>query len=343
MRFIFSADWHLSRYGQDKMEDVSNLPQRLHGIKTSMYQMTDHCREFDIGTIVIGGDSLHGKSVIYAIAQNILLDFFRDNNDIQFIVIDGNHDLAGKGAGASSALKSIDNEPNVNRIQGLFARIGDILFVPYSYKLTDVIKQSDAKVLVSHFGLNEGVLNSGISIVADVGLKDLRNRYETVLLGHYHKPQEIIEPNLSVYYVGSPIQLDWGEKHEEKRFLVVDTDKGTVESVLTKGYRKYCIFELTNENKTEVITQARSLIKDGHNVSIKRIEDVDIDGMDKEFRLVDRVEKDITSRGITSEMSDKDKIYKYLEIKGINKEKQDLWAQTAFDIILSCSEIQQEG
>jgi len=55
-------------------------------------------------------------------------------------------------------------------------------------------------ILISHFGLSEGMLNSGMSIISDIGLKDLRGKYELVLLGHYHKPQEIIYILNLAYY-----------------------------------------------------------------------------------------------------------------------------------------------
>lgn len=344
MKFAFSADWHLSRYGQDKVEDTTDLPYRLHGIKTAMYGMADHCRKNKIDQIFIGGDLLHGKSIIYAIAQNILLDFFRDHPDIIFFVIDGNHDLAGKGVGAASALKSLDNEPNVERVQGLSMKMEDALLVPYSYKMVEHIKKSESPLLVSHFGMDEGVLNSGISIVSDISLKDLRGRYEQVFLGHYHKPQEISEEGLEVYYVGSLIQLDWGEKHDEKRFLVVDTDTRKVESVLTTGYRKYFEFEITPENRDTVVPQARKLIKEGHQVSFKKIQEVDTDDLAKEFRLVDRVDKDITNRGISSSMSLGDKLEKYLDIRGIKGDKKrKLYLDVAKEVISACSENQQVG
>ena len=341
MRFVFTADWHLSRYGQDKVEDTTNLPDRLHSTKNAIYNMADYCRENEIDTMIIGGDLLHGKSVIYAVAQNILLDFFRDNQDLQFIVLDGNHDLSGKGTAVISALKSIDNEPNVSRIQGLFTKINDILIVPYSHKMIEIIKGSTAPYLISHFGLNEGVLNSGLSIIADIGLNSLIDKYKAVLLGHYHKPQEIVREDIEVYYVGSPIQLDWGEKHEEKRFLDVDTDQGTITSVKTEGYRRYHEFELRNDNKDDVVAQARKLIKEGHHVNIKRVEEVDTRDIAGDLRIIDRVEKDITDRGISSSMSEVDRLRRYCEIKGIPEDEMDEHLNEALAIISACSEKQQ--
>jgi DNA repair exonuclease SbcCD nuclease subunit len=223
MKFLFTADIHLSRYSQDKVLSESNLPERLHSINNTLRQMGQYCRDNDINTFVIGGDIMHSKSIIYSIAQDLMLQFFRDFDDLVFWVIDGNHDLSGKGSDAISSLSALRSIPNVEWVTGKPQGDPSQLFVPYSHNVVNDVKNGKSEILISHFGLSEGILNSGISIVSDIKVSDLIGKYKVVLLGHYHKPQEIIRDDIKLYYVGSPIQLDWGEKGDEKRFLVVDT------------------------------------------------------------------------------------------------------------------------
>jgi len=340
MKFVYTADWHLSGYTQDKI--VNGLPERLYEKKVVQENIGNYCRLNEVKTIVIGGDLLHNKSIIYSLAQSVLLDFFREYKDLNFIVFDGNHDLSGKGSDVVSALKSLDNEPNIRRISKP-TRITDesgldILIVPYSDNMVDIIKNSSAKYLISHFGLNEGTLNSGVSIVSDIGIKDLVGKYQVVLLGHYHKPQEIIKDNIEVFYSGSITQNDWGEKEEEKRFLIVDTETGSIQSIPTTGYKKYFDLQITRENKTEVIKKARELKEEGHNVKITRKEEVDIDDVSNEFVVIDKVEKDITNRGLNSSMTMADKLLRYMEVNGIPEDKREMYAKEAANIINAISE-----
>lgn len=328
MRFIFTADIHLSRYSQDKIEIKTNLPERLNSISNVFDNMIKYAKTENINKIVIGGDLLHGKSIIYTIAQKVMLDLFRNNLDIEFIIIDGNHDLSGKAHDAISALESLNTEPNVKRIKDdyYFDEENDILYVPYSMNMVEIIKNNSAKFLISHFGLNEGMLNSGISIVADIGMKDLIGKYKYVLLGHYHKPQDIITESISIYYSGSPIQLDWGEKNEIKRFLDVDSDSENIISVPTEGYKKYIEYKITDDNKDdidEIIKKANSDKNDGEYVNIiKETKDFDFHKLDemKDFNIVDKTEKDITNRGISANMNQKERFKKYLEINEIEDE-----------------------
>lgn len=337
MKFGYTADIHLSRYGQDKVEDESNLPERLHSIKASLDAMAQHLVDNDIKDMIFGGDLLHGKSIIYAIAQDLMIDYFDRWSDLlQFYVIDGNHDLSGKGHKVVSALKPLRSLPGVTWVPfDETLKLGDMLMVPYGPNMVDIIKKNSARILISHFGLNEGILNSGISIVSDLAMKDLDGRYELVLLGHYHKPQEIIRPSISLYYVGSPIQLDWGEKNDDKRFLIVDSDNLEVESVSTIGYKKHIEFDIEHSNKEAVLQAAKEAREKGHWVKILKREAIDL-GVDNDFMIIDKVEKDITNRGITSGMSHSDKFKKFLEIKEITEADHEVYLRKALDLVDRC-------
>ena len=335
MKFAIIADIHLSRYSQDKIEDETHLPERLHSIKTALYEVGDYCYENDIDRIIIAGDIYHNKSIIYAIAQDIMFDFFEQYEDLEFWVLDGNHDLSGKGSDAVSALRPIRNCINVEWITQFQTRDNDLICIPYSHDVVNQVKQNKAKILISHFGLNEGILSSGISIVSDISTSDLVGNYDLVLLGHYHKPQEIIRDDIRIYYVGSLIQLDWGEKGEEKRFLVVDTDTLDVKEVPITSYKKHIEIELTNENKDEVFVLAQQAKEAGNHIKIIMKEKVDIDGIKHNFNVIDKTDQDITDRGITSSMSQEDKVKKYLEIKKIPENKTEEYAKVAFELMQS--------
>ncbi len=336
MKFAFIADPHLSRYGQDKIEDETNLPERLHSIKNALYEVGDYCYENDIETIIIGGDLYHNKSIIYAIAQDLILDFFEQYKDLEFWILDGNHDLSGKGANVVSALRPIVKCPNVEWVTQTPVGNDYFICIPYSHDVVNQVKTNKNKILISHFGLSEGVLNSGMSIVSDISIKDLVGKYELVLLGHYHKPQEIIRDDIRIYYVGSLIQLDWGEKGEEKRFLVVDTDTLQVDAILISQYRKHIEIEIDSTNIDTVLKTAQQAKDDGHHVKILMKEKIDLTGIKDNFHIVDKTESDITDRGISSSMTQEDRIHRYVEIKEIPETYRDVYAKEAFDIIKNC-------
>ena len=332
MKFIAIADLHLSMYAQDKIIPETSLPERLHYLNEVLRNIADYAININvnINNIVIAGDIFHNKSIIHSLAQSIFLDFLRDHRALNFIIISGNHDMSSKSGSGVSALKSLDNEPNVTMIHEPTV-IDNINFVPWNPEtMVDDIKSSNSEYLVAHFGLNEAQLSSGISIVSDVKLKDLSG-YKHCILGHYHLPQSVG----NVTYVGSPIQLDWGEKGEVKRFLIVDTDTNEINSVPTEGYKKFIEYKITNENKEDILKEARKAKENGDYVQLVKHEDIDVDDFNKEFKIVDKTERDITDRGIVISMSQDERIEKFLSIKKIKEKDFERYKKVGIDIMNS--------
>lgn len=343
MKFAFIADIHLSRYGQDKREETTGLPERLNSIKNALYEVGDYCYDNDIGKIIIGGDLYHNKSIVYSIAQEIMIDFFEQYEDLEFVIIDGNHDLSGKGQNVVSALRALskcDNVMWVTEGPTTYSRNGidEHIYIPYSHDVVNQVLTNKRKILISHFGVSEGILSSGMSIISDLSAKQLMERYELVLLGHYHKPQEMIQDNFKLYYVGSLIQLDWGEKNEDKRFLVVDTDTLDVDSIPIISYKRHIEIEIDSSNRAQALADVHKHRAEGQHVKVILKERVDLGPLEMDVRVVDKTEVDITDRGITSSMSDVDIHRKYMEIKKVPQSLQDDYLHTAMEIIHDCEE-----
>lgn len=327
MKFICISDIHLSMYSQDSI--IKGLPRRLHYLIETLNNIAEYAITNKIDNIVIAGDTFHTKSIIHALAQASLLSYVRKYKKLNFIIIDGNHDMSEKSGDGVSALMCLDNEPNVDMIHEP-KQIENIDFIPWNPKtMKDDIRNSKAAYLVSHFGLNEATLNSGISIVSDIGLNDLKH-FNACFIGHYHSPQQVG----NVYIPGSIIQLDWGEKGEQKRFLVIDSETGTIHSINIEGYQQHVEFEITADNASIIIEKARELKSQGHFVKLNNIDnDFNPSDLGDEFHIVDKTEKDITNRGISTSMSTKDKLLEYLKIKGIPEEEHEEYLATAVNII----------
>ena len=332
MKSLLTADWHFSSYSSDKIDDKTGLPERLSDLYLTIMNMIYYANDNKIDRITILGDTFHNKSIIYSTAQSLLLDIVRNNKQIKWIFLTGNHDLSNMVGDGVSSTKCLDNESNVITIHET-TKIENMLFVPWNPKtMTSDIKNGQVDYLFAHLGLNEGVLNSGISLVSDIGLKDLK-QYKSVYLGHYHSPQKIG----NVEYVGNPTHLDWNDKNQEKRFIVFDSSTGETESVPTTGYRKHCEFEITEENKSEILRVAKELKNSGHHIKINKSDSFDTSEVENEFDVIDKREKDITNRGITSSMSISDKLNRFLEIKEIPVEKRDIYRNVALDVMENIS------
>lgn len=339
MKIAITADIHFSAYANDRI--LNFLPERLESLKNSITGMIEECKKRNVFDIAIAGDLCHNKSIIHTKAQDVMLDIFqtRQYQDLRFYVIDGNHDLSGKGTDSVSALRSLETIGNVQWIsyQSKGERVkhidnGKIAFIPYFPGMEKTVKTTKADILISHFGLNEAMLSSGISVPSSIKASDLKN-YKLVVLGHYHLPQGMIYKGTTIYYVGSSIQLDWGEKNEEKRFLIVDTNTLNVETVPTIGYKKYIELKLDASNKLDILKEAKDLRDELHHVKIISNEKISNDEDMTDINIVENVEVDITNRGITSGMGEEERMLKYEEIKEIPENEREAYLATGKMII----------
>lgn len=102
-----------------------------------------------------------------------------------------------------------------------------------------------ANVLLAHVLIDGARVGTGeralhLGKVYGLSAQQLPDVFQLVALGHLHRPQEVDAPSRA-FYSGSLLELDFGEKEQDKRVLVADLKPGQpaeVESVpLTAGRR----------------------------------------------------------------------------------------------------------
>lgn len=319
MKRLFTADIHLSLY-QDNVF-IKNLPERLYNALTIFIQMANYAMTHDITRFDIAGDLFNDKNIIHTKPFVLMNNLFDKCSKLNFTILNGNHDMDTTGEDQVSILSGLKGN-NVECI--IKPKVdGNITYIPYSKNLIRDVEEAEPNdILVSHFGLSEAILSSGLSIVSDIRLKNLQ-KFKLVILGHYHGPQQVQH----VWYCGNPYHRDWGDKNQDKRFLVVDTETLQVESIPTEGYTQFKELVLEDRSKTsDLFDQAKKLRSEGHHVRIKnKTEKVfattftDMILQEGGIQLIDDTEIDITDRGIGLAMPMEDKLAKYLEIKQIDE------------------------
>jgi hypothetical protein len=113
------------------------------------------------------------------------------------------------------------------------------------------------KTLFGHLAIHGAELNTHYHTLSDVVLEhdgdmikigsELFKSWDKVFLGHYHGAQKI--NNLE--YIGSPLQLNFGEAFQEKHIIVYDMKKGTQEYIINDFSPKHLILsedEIKNHN-----------------------------------------------------------------------------------------------
>lgn len=106
----------------------------------------------------------------------------------------------------------------------------------------------DINILLSHLGIEGAEIgSSNTQIYSDVFIQDLRaHEFDFVFLGHYHKHQRLED---NIYYVGSPVQQDFGERNETKGIMTLQTETGKLEFIENIVAPKFVQFNAASERE----------------------------------------------------------------------------------------------
>ena len=84
---------------------------------------------------------------------------------------------------------------------------------------------------MSHNELIGSQTPSGYVFEEGLDSKPLSESFDFVFNGHIHKYQQFQD---NVFNIGSPLHQDWGDKWQDKGFLVLDTETKNIEFIKTK-------------------------------------------------------------------------------------------------------------
>lgn len=187
--------------------------------------------------IIFLGDLFHDRQKIDVLVYQKTFELFAEYSGADFHthLLIGNHDMYYADRWDINSVRPLFVLPNVSVIcEPTTLNIGKHEFdmLPYTENpLEDLLAfGNNRKFLGAHMSVDGAKLNSYGS-EADVIVEhdgnmiavttDVFTSWKHVYLGHYHKPQ-ILENNIE--YIGSPLQLSFGEVDQEKHICILDLD-----------------------------------------------------------------------------------------------------------------------
>ena len=319
MKIGIFSDTHLGAYG-DKVDPSSGLNARLEDYTGTLEKIIEDMRnEYGVDMALFGGDMFKDKSgkpnPTQLVKAGRALKLLGPYTPLHMIT--GNHDLP-RASGESDALSCFQwlDGVKVHRKPTLFNDGNvQIIFLPYPnrnafmaderfknmsiheanetiqvlliqelHSLASQLNPELPSILLAHVALaeskagSENMMMMGRDICLSVS--DIPNNILYRFFGHIHKPQEL-QINCDVNYViGSPESVDFGEEGESKRWLLLNTDAGTVESIPTCS-RQYITYDYNTIEGDRHIFLADH-VKDSIvriRITMRKNQQVDIQGM----------------------------------------------------------------
>ena len=185
------------------------------------------------------------------------MNYYIKNNNIKFILLEGNHTYYSKKWSALSLFSIIEN-PNIKVICKKPKVYYDVLYIPYDnvdkslYDNEYEYKNKSYNVITAHWDINGAIMDNGLKIKSKNKIT-VKNKDRTILLGHIHKHHTVDGTNAE--YVGSPYQITFGDTQTEKQYIIYNDN--TKEIKRYKYIPKYILknIVLSNENKDEKIIE----------------------------------------------------------------------------------------
>lgn len=200
-------------------------------------------RQRKIEHILFGGDLFHDRQKIEIYTYQRLYETLRRNliGDLKLWLLLGNHDLWFNEDTSISSVIPFSSLPGVTIIDKP-TRIHNVFhgstwdFIPFTHDPLTAIeelkkKPGKAQYCLGHIAIDGAVLHG--SVMSDVQIEhdgdmvkisaDLFGHYKNVILGHYHAAQKVSDV---VEYLGSPLELSFGEANQTKHILALNCVTG---------------------------------------------------------------------------------------------------------------------
>ena len=208
MKIILTGDFHV------KKGITTNI------ILDYLDYLKIYCKENNINHIYIMGDIFDKSSNIKNEAfVPLFMKFLQMKEEgITFVFILGNHDIYS--VNNDSIVETFSPLGHVVKEAEYLPNRSDYSFLPYTKKEEDI--QNHPGILFTHIPIADfNFDNAYHSTEKHAFEKALFSEYSIVFTGHFHR----FQAQRNIVYVGSPIQLNFGEIGIEKGFVVLDSIK----------------------------------------------------------------------------------------------------------------------
>jgi DNA repair exonuclease SbcCD nuclease subunit len=246
-RVAFISDIHLG---------VHQNSQTWHDIAINYaYWLKDQLHDQGIKDLIIAGDIFHNRHEIGVNTLHVAYRFFKILEDFNIVAISGNHDAYRKNTSDINSI-SILNGKNITIYDSLHQEIINgkkITFCPWGTELTDI---PTCDIIIGHFEIINFRMNQ--IRVCDHGLQTdgLLDKADMIITGHFHyREHRKYENGKSIIYLGSPHELDFGDRDQVKGITIIDTNTLNVEFIentVSPKHKNISVSKLSESTPEEI-------------------------------------------------------------------------------------------
>jgi DNA repair exonuclease SbcCD nuclease subunit len=212
-----------------------------------------------IKDIVISGDIFHNRDRVSVNTIHAASDFFKILEDFNIIAIAGNHDAFYRDRSDISSISILKGWNNIHVIldtQIMEHNGKKIALVPWG---ADISKIEPCDIMFGHFEIASFSIARDQICTHGESASNLLDIAPLVMTGHFHMAETRKYEKGRIIYVGSPMELNWGEAYTPKYIWLLDVDEAKPKAIENKFSPKHLkfkssqIYQKLDEIKSEVI------------------------------------------------------------------------------------------
>lgn len=236
-----------------------NQISRLEDCLKALKWVFDTAKKHNITDVVFAGDLFQERQKIFTIAYektfHVIQEYFGVGSKMKLYLLVGNHDMWYSDQWSVTSIDpfmAIENVQVINHPCSMKLSNGCIVdFLPYTKNpIKDIETYFPQKndILVSHCSVDGAKLNSLYNTKAEISVEyegdmvkvgvNAFDGWKRVFLGHYHCAQKL---NDVVEYIGSPLELNFGEAFQQKHIIIYDHENNDTEYVINEFSPKHMI------------------------------------------------------------------------------------------------------
>lgn len=197
----------------------------------------------DIKDIVISGDIFHNRKEVCVNTMHTASEFFKILEDFNIILVTGNHDAFYRDRADVNSLNILTGWENIHVVSEATTITHNdkkITFVPWATNM-DTVDKCD--IMFGHFEITSFTISEGQVCEHGESASKLLSLCPLVLTGHFHMADMRKYDNGRIIYVGSPMELSWGEAYTPKYIWVLDINDGKARAIENKISPKHLKFK----------------------------------------------------------------------------------------------------
>jgi len=236
MKAVFIGDLQAHAWSQYSRTLIDGMNDRLMDVITELQRVRIFAMSKGVGVVCILGDVFQERGKLDVMVLNAIyreIEAFR-RVKMRVVLLLGNHDRTPVGNFHSlevfRGIADVIDEPTDLEIGGY--HIAAIPFLPEAKDTSTWLKKLGGKAdfIILHTAVKGVTLPSGEAWGDGVPLNDIPDKW--TFMGHFHKFTQL---RARCHYVGSFLQLNWGEAKDEKVFGLYMN--GKVSWIPTQGPR----------------------------------------------------------------------------------------------------------